>query len=318
MNEVMLNENISAEIPPLIVEKEEDEPILWRGKPLNDRVVMRPMKGFLYGLTGSGKTTFACQAKSPFLLSADGNGEHIGYTPAELIRMAELAESKELLVSNRSLHKERVKTINDVIENLEELLVADHPFKSVILDTIDSILDFCLEEVRDGLSDEDVRKLSKYGSDYKQCVPYMIKIRDLLDDLWEKRKMNIIILGQAKVKVVQNPLVPAYDRWEPAVNEVAARIFMEWVTCIFYAHKDVSFKKDEDSDKTTTTRVKKNRLMPYNKEDMDHYLYTSGNAAYCAKNTFNLPPAIRISAETGWKTVTDLITNSFNAQNQGL
>lgn len=311
MSEVMLNENVSTEIPPPI---KEDKPILWRGKPLNDRVVRRPMKSFLYGLTGSGKTTFACQALNPFLLSADGNGEHIGKMPAELRRMVELSE---LLVTKKVLHKERAKTINDVIENLEELLVADHPFKSVILDTIDSILDFCLDEVRDGLSEEDVRKLSKYGSDYKQCVPYMIKIRDLLDDLWEKRKMNIIILGQAKVKVVQNPLVPAYDRWEPAVNEAIARIFMEWVTCIFYAHKDVSFKKDEDADKATTAKVKKNRLMPYNKEDMDHYLYTSGNAAYCAKNTFNLPPVIRVSAETGWKTVTDLITNNFNNQNQG-
>lgn len=267
----------------------QDNPaVLFRGKPLNNMAVWVPVKWLLHGTNSSGKTSLGCkETPSPFLMDFDGNSDHI---------------------SAPNLHKVRIKTFDYAIETLEYLLSNDHPFKTVVVDTLDTLLDFCLVKVRGNLTGEDLKRLVAFGTDYKLCAAEMVKFRKLLDDLWEKKKMHIIILAQSKLKTVQNPMVEAYDRWEPAVNDATSRIFMDWASCVFFANKEVYFKDDLKAAEGAATKIPmKKRVMPYNKSDAVHYLYTVGNAAYCAKNTFNLPDKIPMS----WKIVTELMRNNF-------
>lgn len=283
---MVMNENLQ------ITELKEPEEIKFRGLPLNNKATWGAAKIFIHGINQSGKTWFGCKGPPiPALVNLEGNAGNI---------------------QDPFLHKERLHTYDDTIAFLKEILETDVPFRTVVLDSLDVLVDLYLDKIHSNCKTEiELKKLVSYGTDYRFCIAEMVKVRKLLDDIHTKKNMHIIILAQSKLKIVQDPLVEAYARWDPKVNDGCAAIFMDWVSCVFYARKGkVHFKDDEQAAKGAATKFPlKERKMPYNRADGDdRYLYTSGNAAYFAKNTFNLPGEIKMD----WKTLTGLMRENFN------
>ena len=85
---------------------------------------------------------------------------------------------------------------------------------------------------------------------------------------------------------------------------------MDWVSCIFFAVKEIS-DREEDKESTSTKNPVKNRRLVYNKNGLDRLLYTSGNAAYYAKNIFDLPERMQMN----WDLMVEHIKKNFNSQN---
>lgn len=273
----------------------ENKPIFFRGRALNDKPVSGPIKGFIHGVNGSGKTRIFSQMPAPCLADVDGNAERI--------------PDKNIVPPGSIFDKHRITTFSEIISLVDDLTNDPHPFKSFGIDTLTTLNNLCLEQVRENYKG-DKEKLSSYGTDYKLCAVEMMNLCKKLDDLRNKRRMNILILCQSRLITVQDPMVKIFTRWEPDVNEATSRIFLDWASFVFYARKPVEFKDDEQAKKGTATKGSKTRVMPYNAGP--HYLYTDGNAAYCAKNVYNLPSRI----EMDWHTVAEHIKNDFN-ENKG-
>lgn len=269
--------------------------ILFRGHPINNKAVWMPAKVLIHGANGTKKTRFGCIGTPyPALVDLEGNAGNI---------------------QAPTLHKERLLTYDATIAFLKEILETDVPFKTVVLDSLTFLIDLYIDKIRSNCKDEkELKALMAYGTEYKLCMGEMVKVRKLLDDIHTKKKMHIIILAQTSLKMVKDPLVEVYERWEPKAHDGCAAIFMDWVSCVFFARNpkdDPSYKSDEQGEKGATTKFPvKGRKMPYNKSDdtLPWYLYTNGGAGYSAKNTFNLPDKIL----NDWKSVTDLMRENFN------
>jgi len=269
----------------------ENEPITFRGRPLNNKPVFGPIKGLIHGVNGSRKTTFFSQMPNPCLADTDGN--------------AETTPNKKFVPDVSNFTKERIKTFPEILSLVDDLINDNHNFKSFGIDTLSTLNTLCLEHVR-GNYKGDKEKLSTYGTDYKLCAMEMMNLCKKLDELRDKKRMHVVLLSQTKLVTVHDPIVKIFTRWEPDVNEATARIFLDWASFVFYARKPLDFKDDEQAKKGTATKGSKIRVMPI--DIGDHLLYTDGNAGYCAKNVYNLPSII----ETDWKIVAEYIKNYFD------
>lgn len=253
---------------------------MFNGKPLNNKKVMNPLKILVYGDNGVGKSCFAAKAKNPIFLDLEGNIEHLPEvdTPAGGV-----------------FHKERIKSFADFEKTLQLLLNQDHEFKTIVIDSLDTLYSLCMKKIKLPSGER------PYGGDHRLCAQEFAGLCWTLDTLREKKKMSVVLLAHAKIKTVDSPLVNVYERWETTLNESIFRILMDWVSGVFFAVKEVAFKKDEHD---------KERIMVHNKAN--RWLYTSGNAAYFAKNTYSLPERIPMD----WDSMTKTILKNFESKGE--
>lgn len=252
--------------------------LMFNGKPLNNKKVMNPLKILVYGDNGVGKSCFAAKAKNPIFLDLEGNIEHLPEVdiPADAV-----------------FHKERIRSFKELEQTLQLLLNQEHEFKTLVIDSLDTLYSLCMKKIKLPSGER------PYGGDHRLCAQEFSALCWTLDALREKKKMSVVLLAHAKIKTVDNPFVNVYDRWETTLNESIFRILMDWVSGVFFAVKEVAFKKDEHD---------KERIMPHNQTS--RWLYTSGNAAYFAKNTYSLPERIAMD----WDSMTRLILKNFETK----
>jgi len=128
------------------------------------------VKALIYGPPGVGKTKFACEAPNPLLLDSDVTGA------------LTLANHPDLAF--KTLRKE-VKTIQDVLDILEDLHKGKYPDReTIIIDTLSALQQRHLDEVVDKEKRINPQRAAiPFQSDYKTNTEAMRKIVTWFRDL---------------------------------------------------------------------------------------------------------------------------------------
>jgi len=241
----------------------------------------RPPRLMLMGVPGIGKTTAGLAFPNPVYLMSD---------------RGLIGEDFE------NADQTRVTTWEDALATLHDYAEDDHNFKTLIIDTTDSLellmIKYITEHYKDIKTGKKLEVLSDYlfgrGSDI--AVREMSRFLVGLERIIAKKKMIILFLTHIHVKPFSNPEGPDYSRYEPKLDKKVAGLISEWVDTVLFAKYTVHIEEGQG--------IAKNKAFSAG----DRVIRTSYAAGHHGKNGYNLPEEMPFTKETGMK---DVLTKIF-------
>lgn len=223
------------------------------------------------GQAGVGKTTFAAGTRGLFLTCEDGGGD------LEYDRVA-----CDTWVALRSA--------------VGELQQDAQGYTTIVIDTISSYERLCWAFLceRAGKAESIEEVGGGYGKGYTQAVEEMNALARDLDFLRLKQRVHVILLAHTHVKVFNDPMGNPYDRYQLKMHDKSADMWLGWADCVLFACFEVTVK----TAKRRADVNEKGKAV-----DSKRVLYTTKDAAYDAKNRYNLPEELPLSWEAFAKAI---------------
>lgn len=249
---------------------------------INRGVQVKPDLILIYGTDGVGKTTFAAQAPKPIFLGVENGSDAF-----DVARFPKLS------------------SISEAITAVRELIDQAHEFKTLVIDSVDWLETLLHKEICKKYSVTNIAEAAKgYGKGYLEALAWWDDFRVLLDELREKKKMNIILIGHAEVGQFNDPKEQTtYDRYRIKLNEKASSLLREWVDCIFFATFEIFTKKDENK-----------KVRAYG--EGARIMYTERRPGFDAKNRKSLPFDLPLGWEDYENACKTSVPNTDNLVNQ--
>lgn len=208
----------------------------------------------LIGVEGVGKTTAGAQCEAPIFLCAESGLVGQGFD---------------------NLQNFTPETWEDALDFLRYLASADHPHKSLVVDTIDwlepKLFSFVCNRDKKGSIEE-----YGYGKGYIIATDEFRKFLFELDRI-HKRGILIMINAHCHIKSFNNPIGDNFDRYELKVCKQIAGLVKEWSDAVLFAKYDVLAVKENSKGKAKGVGGQK------------RIVQTQYCAAWDAKNRYGLP-----------------------------
>ena len=246
------------------------------------KVIYVPPKIILYGRNGIGKSRFASCAPNPIFLDLDEN-------------------IYELPVTSNKTFGVTLKTYEDVMAFLGTLFNHDHEFKTLVVDSLSSLEKLVIEKV---LKDNKVSSLAsfQYGQGYQKMIPLWDQFLEKLKNLWEHKKITIILLGHFKEKREEHLTGASYMQYQINLYEKASELLRNWCSCVLFAEDEIELKDEKVEFNRTISKVSKSTRV----------LHTDGGTTFLAKNTYNLPSKLPLD----WNVLFNHIQAYYKQFNQ--
>jgi hypothetical protein len=178
-----------------------------------------PDKIMLYGVEGVGKSTFASYAPDPYF--------------------AELGQEDGTF--NLDVTRDNFQTFEEFMSLIHELTTTTHSYKTFVIDSYTQLEKLiwkyvCLTE---GVANVE-QVGGGYGKGYKMAIDPIRRVFAALDDLREKKGMNIIgIAHSAKTKFTDPATNATYDRYVLSVHDGFGSMLKEWHDIVLFANHKV-------------------------------------------------------------------------------
>lgn len=240
-------------------------------------IVKQPHFILLYGVEGCGKSSLASEAPKPIFLDPERG--------------------------SRALNVERntnITTFDDVMNSLKWLRDNKHDYQTVVIDSLDHIEPMVWAHTCQ--KNKNVNNIEEVGGGYQKgylfAIDYWREIIEMLQELRNKKQMNVVCIAHSKVVTINDPSQPLpYDRHTLKLHEnkqcTAIGLWKESTDAVlFISFDDVVFKTDQKDKKAKTAGGEK------------RVIHTQRTPAWDAKNRYGLPAEIPYELGDGWKTLT--------------
>lgn len=216
--------------------------------------VKKPANILIYGVAGVGKSILASGFPRPVMIGPEENDE------------VELAARFP-----------KVNSYNQMMGYLNEIISGQHDrekFQTVIIDTIDMFEKSVIhKEIEKSEGRSMVLARGGFGKAYKESRMKLGLLRERLEILRDKKKMNIIILGHSVKVKFTDPMVGAdYDMYELPLHKDANEIFTDWCSAVLF----MNWKKSVNEQGFAVGTDQR-------------ALYTEYRPAHLAKNRYGFP-----------------------------
>ena len=172
-----------------------------------------------------------------------------------------------------------------MVENIKTLLKEEHSFKTLVVDSVDWLVEPLIS--KDIESSYDAKDLG-YGKNQVYVAESFREILQGLDSLRRKRMMNIVLLAHSNVIRYENPLTEPYDRFSPKLPNRCNALLQEWCDVIAYAGFKIIIKKADVGFNNTVSR---------GVTTGERLLHVVENPAYIAKNRYSCPDSFEMKYE---------------------
>jgi hypothetical protein len=230
------------------------------GLPLSRGRITRPQKAVIYGPEGVGKSTLASLTPEAVFLDTEGGTHHL-----DVIRLDEASTWEEIKAS------------------VARLATAQHPFKSLVIDTADWLEKRLAEHLCTKANKDSIEDFG-YGKGWVLLAEEFARFLSSLDALLA-RGMHVIFLAHSTVRKFEAPdQAGSYDRFELKLSKQAAPLLKEWADLVLFANY-VTKVAEKDNGRTRGVGGK------------ERVLFTTHTAAYDAKNRHGLPDKLPFTIE---------------------
>lgn len=248
----------------------------------------KPTRAIFHGVEGIGKTSFMAMIQK--LIAIMLRGETGLETLIDAGRVSPVP------------HFPETQTWADFLSQLEWLLINDHEYKYLGIDTLNGAERLCHEHVcqRDYRGEWGKQGFTSYMQGFEVSLADWREMLSLLDRLRNEKNMGIICLCHTKVAPFRNPEGADYDRYAPDMHAKTWSLTHKWADLVGFMNFEVHLEE-----KGTRAKAKGGQT---------RLLYTERHAAYDAKNRLGLPPEIDLgqSAQEAWKNFTTAVSAAKN------
>lgn len=220
--------------------------------------ITRPPRMVVYGAHGVGKSTFAANCPSPIFIQTEDGIDSLGVEAFEL-----------------------AKSVTEVFAAIDYLIETSHPYKTVVIDSLDWLEKLIFAKVCDLKGVEDISAIP-YGRGFTIAELEWKKILDKLNVLNSEKKMLVVLLAHSQIRKFDDPERASYDRYQLDLQNKAAALVAEYSDIVaFAAFKVATNTKQEGFSEVTKARTTGERIL--NVEE---------RASFTAKNRYRLPPTL--------------------------
>jgi hypothetical protein len=221
-----------------------------------------PPRICVYGGHGIGKSTLGAAMPRPIFISTEDGIDALDVTSFP-----------------------RAQTVEDVANAIKTLIKEEHDFRTLVIDSVDWLIEPLITSSVEG--SHEAKDLS-YGKGAMFIAEEFRELLQGLDVLRRKRHMNILLLAHAATVKYEDPRSEPYDRFQPKIPTRSNALLQEWVDVLAFAAFKVLVKKSEVGFNNTVNRGVTTG------ERMLHFVE---NPAYVAKNRYNCPDTVEMTAE---------------------
>lgn len=224
----------------------------------------------IYGPPGIGKTTFAAQAEATIFAAYEDGTNKLDVTRVDMVEAATARGATPWQMG---------------LSLVQELIDTEHEYKTIAIDTIDSLERFVWADLCEREHAKSIEKVGGgYGKGYTASLEEWRLLLAKLDELRRRKNMQVILIGHSHVKTFHNPEGEDYDRFVLKANEKLTGMIREWVDHVFFANEKRGVAKKLNDEKKT-----------YGVSSGARVIYTEGRAAFDAKNRSRLPFELPLS-----------------------
>jgi len=239
-----------------------------------------PRRVMLYGTHGIGKSTFGSMTPKPiFIQTEDGLGE----IDCEKFPLAE--------------------TFDQAISALSELYSEKHPYRTVVVDSLDWLerliwADVCQKRMIESIED------IGYAKGYTFALTQWREFLEGLTALRNERGMMVLLIAHTKIERFENPETESYDRYVPRLHKLVSAVIQEWCDEVLFATYKVYTKVTDEGF---------NRKKAKGCGSGERIMRTTERPAHMAKNRFNLPDELPFD----WNAYAEYLPQLNGEKNNG-
>lgn len=222
-----------------------------------------PPRVCIYGYHGIGKSTLASTFPRPIFISTEDGLDALDVTSFP-----------------------KATKVEEVVEQVKVLIKEEHDFRTVVLDSVDWLIEPLIVESVE--STHEAKDLA-YGKGQMLVAEEFREILQGLDVLRRKRNMNVVLLAHASVVRYEDPRTEPYDRYQPKVPNRCNALLQEWVDVLAFAAFKVLIKKSDVGFNNTVSR---------GVTTGERLLHFVENPAYVAKNRYACPETVEMNIES--------------------
>jgi hypothetical protein len=216
-----------------------------------------PPRICIFGGHGIGKSTIASQFPKPIFISTED-----GLASIDVVSFP------------------RAETVDDVAQNIRTLIKEEHDFKTVVLDSVDWLVEPLI--TGDIESKHDAKELA-YGKGQMMIAEAFRELLSGFDVLRKKRDMNVVLIAHSSIVRYEDPRSEPYDRYQPKLPNRCNALLQEWVDVLAFAGFRIIVKKSDVGFNNSVTR---------GITTGERLLHMIENPAYVAKNRYNCPDTV--------------------------
>lgn len=281
---------------PLLTPKFSLGDITGKGPSLPNRLILHATEGW-------GKTSFGAMAPNPVFIMTKGE-----------TGLQTLIDAKQL---PETPHFPECMSFADINGALDFLLVDEHPFRTLVLDTLNGAEQLCHQHTCDTYfgGDWSDNGFASYGKGYLRSLEVWRELLAKIDRVRIEKRMTIICLCHTGVSNFKNPEGSDFDRYMPKLYECKTFSFWEpakqWADIVLFGHYEMMAIGRGGKEETDPTKKGKGV------GGTDRILLTQRTAAYDAKNRLGLKEEIDCgeSPQQAW---TAFVTEAKAAKERGL
>lgn len=233
-----------------------------------------PLRMFLYGQEGVGKTTWAAKIPGALFLSCEDGSGDMEIPTIKIDTWAQLLETVDGLVQS-----------------------GVGAYRAIVLDTVSSFERLCWEHLLAESKDSSIESAG-FGKSYTMAAEEVARLLVKLSQLRERRQVHIVLLGHALFRAFNDPNGPSYDLWQPAMHEKASALYMRWADVLLFAAFEATVKVAKRNKEKEASATEKGKATA-----VSRVLYTTRDAAYLAKNRYGLPEELPLSWDAFAKAI---------------
>lgn len=221
----------------------------------------QPLRVVIYGPGGIGKTTFGAQAPAPIFLGPESG--------SALLDVARFPQPE---------------TWADVREAVRVLGAEEHPYRTLVIDSLDWLEPLCWQHVCARAGKRSIEDFG-FGKGYVAALEEWRAFLAGIERLGAGRGMHVVAIAHGEVKPFKNPEGDDYDRWQLKLHRAAAGLIAEWCDELAFAAFRTHARKVDPNGQ---------RGRGFGSERV---LYTERSAAFDAKSRHGLPMEMPLSWE---------------------
>jgi hypothetical protein len=194
---------------------------------ISNEAVARAPRIVLLGVEKIGKTSFACGDRV-----ADGKIVEYGLNRPVIVSVRGEQGADSIPVPKFPV----AQTFDDVMEALGTLYTQEHPFSTVVMDSVSTLYRRVKEKVQ--LDNPDLKadkEYDRYNRGPNIAVGYFEKLLSGFTALREKKNMASILIGHVKTKTVNSPDQDPFDAWVWDIPDIISNLIFRWADAIWLA-----------------------------------------------------------------------------------